>query len=48
MRIIIAGTMVFEQSRKRMPVTDYFWDVATVRWPEGEVDVIDELMASAP
>jgi len=47
-RIFIEGVLAFELANKRMPSTDYFWDVASISWPSGEIQSIDNLMASTP
>ncbi len=47
-RIYIQGIMRFELANKRMPATDYFWDVATISWPGGNIQQIDNLLSSAP
>jgi len=46
-RIFIDEEMVFERTRQRFN-TDNFWEVATVTWPEREVQLVDRFSASRP
>jgi len=47
-RVFVQGSLRFELANKRMPSTDYFWDVATIAWPGGHIQQIDNLLAAAP
>ena len=48
LRVFVQGILRFELANKRMPATDYFWDVASIAWPGGNIQQIDNLMAAAP
>jgi hypothetical protein len=46
-RLYLFGTVVFEQE-KEMPSRDFFWDVAGISWPSGEITVIDATYPDVP
>jgi len=47
-RIFIQGFLEYEYPNKRMAATDYFWDVATISWPNGTIQQIDNLQTTTP
>jgi hypothetical protein len=46
-KVYVDGEPSFERAR-RLPGSDYFWIVAEVAWPGGQVTTIDELLDQTP
>ncbi len=47
-RIFIRGVLAFEAAGRHLPSTRYFWDVATISWPDGEIRSVDTVLDSVP
>ena len=47
-RIYIDGVLRLEEVDELMEATDWFWEVAEIAWPSGEVTFVDRMSDSAP
>ncbi len=43
-RIYINGRLRYEHADRRMPDTNYFWEVANISWPSGDIMEVDNMV----